>query len=58
MACTVTAELIEQCYADNPRQAADACTAALAAEGGVSPETARALAVTFGESRRPGYSWM
>ena len=60
----VTADMIEQCYTDNPRAAAEACAADLAGqEAGspetalletASPETAHALAVTFAEARPRG----
>ncbi len=50
----VTAETIERCYAQNPREAADTCAAGLAAGGADSPEVARALAVTFAEPRPRG----
>ncbi len=49
-----TAETIERCYADNPRAAAEACAAELAATGAASPQTARALAATFAEPRPRG----
>ena len=51
---SLTADLIERCYADNPRAAAEACAADLAAAGAASPETARALAATFAEQRPRG----
>ncbi len=50
----VTAETIERCYAANPRAAADACAAQLAACGADSPEVAQALAATFAEARPRG----
>ena len=52
----LTADMIEQCYADSPRQAAEACAADLAADsaaddGAELPDVARAMAITFAEPR-------
>ena len=49
----ITADMIEQCYDHNPREAAEACSADLTAHGADLPEVARALATTFAEPRRP-----